>query len=511
MTVSNLVAALALVAQPTAEAPKIVGVSMFKNGYAVVTRAISLGGDGTARVESFPTGSLGTLWFGASQGTKLEDVRTVREKVTNTALLTAFDQFLQANVGKTATLLTANLGTLNGKIVGAQGSTLILDENGAISMINLSEVRKISITGATTSRTFETERRVLQIKGGARGTVYMVSLERGITWAPNYSIDIQDDDTLTLTGKATVLNDLGELQNIEARFVTGFPNLPYAGLPDPLTYGGTVDQFIGLISGTGSAAFGGGGAPAGRRAEMMTQNAAAPAPIMDMNAMDPVTKGTDQKEELFFYKRPGLDMKLGDRAYFVLFRANAEYRRLYTWDVSSAIETDPYGRYMPNPREAAEEVWQTLTFKNPAGMPLTTGVATTFRDNDILGQDMMTYTSTGAEAQVKITKALDIHAERFEEETERVRAAQRVSGTDYDLVTVKGTLRVQNRKADTVSMRIRRTIDGELVSAEGNPKTLRMASGLRQLNPRTSLEWAPTVEPGKTVTLTYTYKLYVQR
>src|SRR5690606_29408649 len=90
------------------------------------------------------------------------------------------------------------------------------------------------------------------------GKVFMVSLEKGLTWAPAFALDITDPKKLKLTAKATAINDLEDVINGDLRFVTGFPNMRFAGTIDPLLMHSNADQFLGTIGGAG---FGGPGAP----------------------------------------------------------------------------------------------------------------------------------------------------------------------------------------------------------------------------------------------------------
>jgi len=477
---------------------------MFKNGYSIITREIPLSA-GAATIVDIPQSSLGTLWFSSPNGTTIEEIRNTEQEIKSDVPAASFEDLLRSNIGRDVTLTTVNLGIVIGKILAIQGDVLTLQQGGKISMLMKQEIRRVELDeGSKTSYSVTSSQRALKLKAKGNGPVYMVSLERGLTWAPGYAIELKDDKTLSITGKATVIDDLADLNNIEVRFITGFPNVPYAGLPDPLTSGQSVDQFVGLVGGAGPGAFGGG---RGRAAEMMTQNAAAPA--MDFGGSMEITNLPGmQAEELFFYRRPNVELKRGDRAYYILFRSEATFERLYTWDVSDQIQGDVY---QPQPIESAEDVWQTLKFKNTAGQPFTTGAASVFKDGQIIGQDMMKYTTAGAETQLRVTKSLDIRAKRTEEEISRQKAALTVSGVGaFDLITIKGTLDVQNLKPDAVNVRIRKQLTGEVVSSEGSPKVTKTAQGIRQNNPQSQLEWTISVPSGQHKAVGYTYRVYIR-
>src|SRR5207244_2793900 len=78
-----------------------------------------------------------------------------------------------------------------------------------------------------------------------------------------------------------------------------------------------------------------------------------------------------------------------------------------------------------DPREAekAEEVWHSVRLQNTGKVPWTTAPALTMQGGQVLGQDLIRYTSPGGKTTVKITQAVDIKAERAEFEVERKRNA----------------------------------------------------------------------------------------
>ena len=238
---------------------------------------------------------------------------------------------------------------------------------------------------------------------------------------------------------------------------------------------------------------------------MATQNGLSTRDLAD--AMDESNLTTSQEEDLFFYKHPKVTTKRADRSYHILFSADTAYEDLYTWDVSDVANG------MIDPQlNLPEDVWHTIRFKNSTAQPFTTAVATVFKNGEILGQDMMHYVSVGSPTEVKITKALDVHAEMDESESKRERGAIKSlpSMPMYDLVTMNGTLLVSNRKPKAVHMRIKKNLNGEVVSVTNNPKTSKTATGLRTINPFSKLEWDVTVDAGKSLKLGYSYKVYVR-
>ena len=339
----------------------------------------------------------------------------------------------------------------------------------------------------------------------ARGAkLSIVSLERGLTWFPGYSLDISDPKKLRLVSKATILNDLADLPNIEVRLITGFPNVPFVGWWDPLTSRESVDQFVNQLMQMGTP-------------QQLRERRDAFANQMGQLAAPSGGGGFDEafnvsplpgisSEDLFFYRLPNVEMKRGDRGYFILLAMESDYSHIYEWEIPDKVADS---RYVQQDRPG--DVWHSVKFKNNSTQPLTTGPAAIFKDGEIMGQDSLLYTSVGAESTAKMNKALDVRAEDFEEETGRVVLDQPIRGSWFDVVTLKGTLSVHNRKTESIELKITKELTGEMVSVEGDPKVRTITRGLRAVNPRQMLEWNLKLNAGERKTLTYSYKVHLAR
>ncbi len=509
--------AVLLQAKTEMTSPEIVSVSMFKNGFAFVTRRIKLK-DGAANVVEVPRASLGTLWFWTPEG-ELKQIYTNESasKTKQDVNLATFDQLVRKNVGKQVYIESQSAPPQDGKIKSAEGELLILEtQSGNVA------IRKDSIKFLKTSddkfewkQTVETEstQKFYTIEADRKTKeVMMMSLERGVSWAPGYAVDITKEGTLTVASKATVMNDLLALDKVPVRLITGFPNLQFKDILDPFTAGMTNDVWLGTLSTTGASDV--SMMRRGRASEMMTQNAYAPgAMAADVNWGGNTSQaGGEQIGDLFFYDLDNFTSKKNSRVYQNLFRFDSKYEHIYTWDIEDRV--DASGNYRPvpanNPQDA-EEIWHTVKFKNGSGKPLTTGAATIFNKGELIGQTMMNYIPAGGEVSLRINKALDVRPEANEEEVSRERAAIRdqYNNPRWDLVTVKGTLEITNSRKEEVQLNLVKQFTGELLKADGEPAVVKTTKGLRQMNSTGKLTWKPKVKPGECLHLEYTYKLYV--
>ncbi len=483
---------------------RVVAASLFKNGFALVSRRLAVTGTSTT-VAEIPQAALGTFWITTTGDLKIGELVTTIEESTEKFTPGSFEEFLRLNLGREVSIQTMNMGEQKGKLLNVTPETILLEKPEGTFMINRGEIRSVLVgkEGITTgSRT--KQQRVMRFKTSGSGEIVMFGLERGLTWAPAYAFDMVNEKQLTLTAKATVLNDLDALNNTDLRFVTGFPNVPWATAQEPLLSGQSVDQFTNFLASVGipDAAF------RGRRDTLGGQGGAMSNAQGGFGGGFEVNTGSgEQSEDLFFYKRGGVTLKKGDRAYYVLFEAKSDYSHLYTVDLEDGVQDNV--RYVGT-KPGPIDVWHSLKLKNTSGQPLTTAPGTVFKDGQILGQDTVMYTPTGAEFMVKMSKALDIRVEAQEEEIKRERVhLQTPRGNVYDLVTLKGTISLRSFKGESVDLRIQKVLTGEVAESTGTPKVIKLAKGLIEINPRSQLTWTPSLEAGKTMEITYTYKVYV--
>lgn len=492
---------------------KVIAASLFKNGYAVVTREAQFSGSGTFTVSELPPSVLGTFWITASPGVKLNEVIFTTEETTSEREATSIEEILSLNLGKKLHFLLGDRRLLHGTLRSVAGGLAILeqtsDEGKPMGIRALPKGSIMEVTSDDGSLLWKlkqtTSQRVLRFKASATGkaSLFLIGLERGLTWAPAYSVDITDAKKLHLVAKATLLNDLANLEGIELRLVTGFPNIPYINIWDPFTSQQSVDQWVsGLMNAGTQDAF---RAQPGFSGQMAANARMAER---DFGAAFPTNPIPGQQEEdLFFYHQPDVTLKRGDRGYYVLFTADAEFEHVYEWEILDQIQDTQYIQRQDVP----DDVWHSLKFKNTSGRPFTTAAAVTMKNGELLGQDMMKYTTAGADATVRITKAMDVAAESAEEETERKRDALQLRSGYYDLVSLKGTLQVANRKADAIKLKVTKFLTGEVKAAEGNPKITALAKGLRAVNPRQRLEWTLALKAGEKKTVSYSYSVFINR
>ena len=372
--------------------PEVVSVSMFKNGFAFITRKIAVK-DGEANIVEVPRASLGTLWFWTPEG-EIQNISTSEEESKKKVELSLqnFDQLVSKNVGKAVVIESNTSAILEGKIKSSDGELVVIETSNGSVAIQKSAIKNLRTQDSTFiwKQTFETttQEKYYRIKADRKThEVMMMSLERGVTWAPGYAVDITNPDKLTLASKATVLNDLLDLKSVPARLITGFPNMQFKDILDPFTSNMTSDLWLASLSSGGGGGFGSNGRMAGQGGQMMSQNAYAPMMDKDVNwgGNSGGEVGGEQISDLFFYDLPKFDSKKNSRLYQNLFKFESEYKHIYTWDIDDQVDAN--GNYKPVPVTGeSQDVWHPIKFKNGASKPLTTAPATIFNRGNSLAR-----------------------------------------------------------------------------------------------------------------------------
>jgi hypothetical protein len=80
--------------------------------------------------------------------------------------------------------------------------------------------------------------------------------------------------------------------------------------------------------------------------------------------------------------------------------------------------------------------------------------------------------------------------------------------TNYDLVKIKGELKIGNKIDRTVSVEITKELSGEVLETAPRAGDVKTAGGLKQVNPKHILTWVVQLNPGDDQNVSYQYQVY---
>lgn len=533
LAVLGLLVAPILAQEAKDAAPKLAQVALFKNGLAMIVTEIAVpDGAEWVRVRPLPAPMHGTFWVTSStDNLAMGEVIATKDEVEEQVDAMTVTEMLLANVGRDV-IITVDADQYNGKLISvpqdpvadppadrfasplpARANLVLVETARGVVALDRASVKRVAFDSHDGAPAVKWSRKrqgaslLLHVKNAQAGAKVVVSwLERGLSWAPTYRMDVSKDDEGSMEATATIVNDLLDLSDTPISLISGFPNLAFSGVTSPLALGGGFDAFAQEVAVMAN------GNP--RRESVMTQQAIMSnsySPEVEIRGGATEAMPGQAEEDLYFYDLGKVTLKRGQRASMPLFTAKTPYKHVYRWEIPDYVNQYDQYAYGNQQKEEPEVVWHSLRMVNPLSMPWTTAPTLVTKDGRPLGQDTCFYTAPRAQTLVKVTKALSIHAEQREFETRRERDAERWGGYVYDKITIKGELSLKNFKDEKVEVEISKELSGTMTACDPKGDIEILARGLRRLNPTNRLTWCVPVEQGKETKLTYEYQVLVRQ
>ena len=502
-------------ADETPATSKIVSVDLFKNGLAIVRREAMLGKPGTYVLDDVPDAIHGTYWVDSSA--PVETVVKTRE--VDVPLADVVPGILQDDfAGKKVTIhfrgekLPPVVGTVakfklhkSEDAVALRSRYLIVETAKGRTYVESSEIATVEAE----SGDGKVKRRRSQLSLTLGNTdkpetkVVIRYLTRGLAWAPSYKIDISDPKTLTLEQHAVVKNELADLTDAELRLISGFPSVQFGHVRSLMSNHTSMTVFFNELSSRVERYSEGAS-----NSVIMNQsmgNFRSPVATPNLGAI-PTGEGVDLHYESIG-KRTLAD---GDALSLMVAKGSAKYERIVEWLVPDTRDT--YGRAVEGQSANEEDSpWDALRFQNPLSFPMTTGPAMVVADGKFNGQRTSYWTNAGEETVLRVEKALSVRTRSLENEDpkEGNRDLIWIGGRQYRRSTVDGEIAVNNHRKETIQLLVRRRFSGELVSAEGDPKSSLREEGVHSVNKRNELLWTIPLKAGEERKLKYRYSVLV--
>lgn len=538
MAVLILSATLPALAEQPSVTTKTRSVAVFKNGlgYFLQDGEAKLT-DGWAVSDSLPMAALGTYWVGSPKaGVSVERLVALQEDLTKTVPAANVQEMLAANVGKRVRLAVGDK-LVEGKLIAVSperetetrspalsnpNSSLVLIETATGTMaINRANVSWVEIEGAAEANMSVTEKvKRLRFKiAGAKdkAPITIGYLQKGITWSPAYLVEFLDDTKARITMQGLLANDVENLDGVDVYFVVGYPNFMYANVVSPLALTQSVTDFIQGLSARPETRYSGIGAQSamanyGMGGGMYGGPAGPSAPGFGYST-GTETPGAPE-EDLFLYQIKGVQINKGERAYYTVFTAEVPYEHVYEWTVPdfSGVQSSGYIDQSRRPEDVRPEdqIWHKLRMTNTSKFPWTTAPGMATSKGQPLSQDTLNYTSKGAKGDLKITVATDIRGKHSEIEKSRENDALRAYGTAFSKVTSDGELVIKNFKTRPVTVTIKKSLTGEVVTSSDDGKVQKVSEGIKAVNPSSVITWDIPLKPGEEKKISYTYFTYVR-
>ena len=336
----------------------------------------------------------------------------------------------------------------------------------------------------------------------------MAYLRQGITWIPDYTLKVIDDDTAELTLRGTLVNEAEDLIHSDVHLVVGVPHFVHTGYLAPLAVGQVIRSI--------GAAVGNLGVPPGVQRQIMNRAAivrndfsnGAMAPQFDQPGV--VERAADAgggdlagavgnlpqldgaaATDYTVYTKNDLTLRRGEKAILTLFVKKIKYTHIYRWSPPAAME-------------------HSLVLLNQTASAWTTGPCLALNEDQPLSEDLLKYTPKGGRGELPVTAAINVANDKSEREIDRkLKAYSPQDKINYDLVTLEGKLKFRNYEKQPVEIVVSNPVLGKPLTADSEGTLAVDSTKLRLLEREGSVHWKIRIEPGKEKTLTYQYERYV--
>ncbi len=337
-----------------------------------------------------------------------------------------------------------------------------------------------------------------------KSTLGMAYLRKGITWIPEYTLKVLDDDNAELTLRGTVVNEAEDLVHSDVHLVVGVPHFVHTEYLAPIAVG----QVIRTI-GTSVAV---SNVPPQVRTQIMSRaaivsNAAVepqfegPAAVVNRPVEAPADLPAALKNlpqlggaaatDYTVYTKKDVTLRRGEKAIITLFTQQIRYSHIDRWSPPAPME-------------------HSLVLQNATDTPWTTGPCLALSADRPLSEDLLQYVPKGGRGDLPVTAAINVAHDKSEREIDRKLKAYSPSDRVYfDMVTLEGTLKLRNFEKRTVEVIITNRVPGKPTVAPNGGSISVDPTKLKLLEREGTVRWQFKLEPGEEKALTYQYERYV--
>ncbi len=547
---------------PLPPVPPISDVVLFRDGSAYVAREIAVAPGAKFVKFRLPAAVQdGTLWFEATDGIKVDNLRTrlteveepIKKKVTTVT------EILLGNIGKVVTLTSPgtdgkSVRVDQGQLLSVAGANVTLKTaKGTLRSINLGVIQEVDTKGLAMDRVGTAKQpvveQILVLSAVRAGKVRVLTVEKGPRWVPSYRLNLTNLNAGTLTCKYTLASSGGSFVASRVRALDGQPAWP-ANPPVDLAVGaGGVDAYAGGINsqrsffdsigipkdpfdeliakfyayrqarqmmdgaqaygyqgmyqgGMGGGGFGGGsggaGGPGGIRAVFADPSTNA----MLMEAGSPALRG--RLLDLTTFDLGRISLANNERLTRDAFTDKVSIKRLYR-STGPLDQIAAYRRPEDNQIRGMESI---LRLQNAGKNSWISGQVFVDSQGLPMAQTPLPFTRSGGDGDLILGNAQDLvptfDITEIKRDTRRY-PSDNNNWIDRTVVRYRVTVRLLNPREDGIDIEISPLVYGKVL--EAGPFTFKLAGSVSSpYNQDSQLSVRATVEPGKEFVATFEYE-----
>jgi hypothetical protein len=443
--------------------------------------------NGECLIDLLPPALSGSLSvFSTTPGLSVEQITSFRDSVIKEEMVNDLGELFQENIGQPIQLL------INGEVVSGVIKGYINPAYLIITVVNQNGVRTDEVYPMEMITSFlfvkpiklnkERTENIGKLKINFKGTGLQASypvgisyLQSGISWSPEYTINLLSENSGELSFSAVVRNDVDDLTGATLYFAEkGAQFLRELSPLAIFTEEQVTPAFRGVLTEKG---------------------------VKRDEAFEFIDSGVDNLSSLIMYKKTGINLRKGERAILPLFRGAVQVEPIYRLELSRSVYSE---------RVAVEPVWKGYRIYNNSPVPWIEGrVMITTMGNRPLGVRNFPYILPDKSGEIQVMTVQDIKANVLETEFERVQGSMVFQEKEYSFVRIRGEIELENTKNEEVKVKVTHLVPGEVSAVgEGGTSIKRAVLGSGP-NPSTEITWEILISPQSSRKLTYTYQTYL--
>ena len=327
------------------------------------------------------------------------------EAETQEVLLTLKD-LLSHNLEKTIGFtLKDEPSSYSGKIMSIQDDVLLIKMDTGWKQIAVAAIDRFDFEEEPNLYHQKRARRtVLQLdfaQSQKSVPIDLMYFQRGLSWLPNYHLQLLGDQKARISLKANVYNEIEDLKDVAVNFVLGIPSI--SEVKEPLFSQQSLSEFMSGLARTSRSQ-----SSQYTDSVIVRSRGRANHHVNEDSYLDDLEPESDMSnEDLFYYGKENLTLPKGGRMLIHLLEMDISYEDSYSVRLDKYLK--PYERHSDTSRNT---VWHSLTFKNQSGLPLPNGAISFVKDENgsmyPISQNHLDFVPAGLMAKVKMTEVPDI-------------------------------------------------------------------------------------------------------
>jgi len=417
---------------------------------------------------------------------------------------------LTSNIGKQIEIKT-NSEMVNGTIRNVIPGYIIIEANQEMiikldNILSFKFIDKININSdkesASSNRKYDNYGReiknenvksklTLHFENEGTKNIQMSYLQKGVSWNPNYRLNLKDKNKAYLSLQAEIINDIENFQSTDVELVVGKPNFYYHDyLTDLIDFNNTLDPYY--------------------EKPKNNNNYYNSGAVLDEVVITSGNKKQTKFHDFQIHKLDNVNLDKNSRALFNIFQEEVPYKHIYECELKPQNFNNSYNN---RNTEETNIVFHSIQIENTTEALLSKGSVFIFDDskskNRPIAQSKMTFIPMSSQGSIKLTENNEIEVNRNEIITKRQEEEIEFWGRDYYKANIEGTINIVNYNKQKVELHISSEINGELKGHNAKLDIVSQKQPFHSPNYVSKVKWVVILNAGETKEIKYNYEVYV--